>query len=187
MKKEVKPTSKLPISLIPQEAVFETAKAFQFGATKHGKYGFRDGVEYSKLIDAGLRHLLQFADGEDIDEESQCIHAANVIANMAMLIWMYKNRPDMDDRFKKVAVNTKEFPKEYENVTAQPLKLTKEQMDALRSEFAPRVPFDYQPIKWPQFNEIAPKKCVRCEKGDSHICDNPKTYYKDEVMAGSKK
>lgn len=96
----VKPSEgKPPISLIPREAIIETAKCFDYGSKKHGRYAFHSGVEYTKLIDAALRHLFAIADGEDIDEESGNKHAGAVIANMAMLISMY-SKPEFDDRKK---------------------------------------------------------------------------------------
>lgn len=173
---EVKPTTKPPISLIPPEAIIETAKAFQFGASKHGKYGFRDGVEFSKLIDAGFRHLLQITEGEDVDDESKCLHAASVIANMSMLIWMMKHRKDMDDRFNK--------PESSETVNlTSPKGLSDEQWQKLKEEFAPPAEIGQMMISSQGI------KCRKCERGDSHICDHPRQYeyYKDSVMAGSKK
>ncbi len=99
----VKPAvaGKPPISLIPTEAILETAKAFDYGTGKHGRYAYRNGVEFTKLIDAAGRHLLAIQNSEDVDEESKCLHAACVMSNMAMLIWMMKHNNIMDDRWKK--------------------------------------------------------------------------------------
>ena len=94
-------SGKPPISLIPREALEEEAKALAFGANKYGRYNFRDGIEYSRLIDAAMRHILAFSDGEDIDEESLCNHIGNARANLGMLLYMVKNKPEMDDRYKK--------------------------------------------------------------------------------------
>lgn len=93
--------NKPPVSLIPREAILEEARSFGYGAGKYGTFGFRAGVDYRKLIDAAMRHLLAIADGEDVDEESQCLHAAAVRANMGMLIYLMKHKPEFDDRFKK--------------------------------------------------------------------------------------
>lgn len=91
---------KAPISLIPREAIEEEAKALAFGANKYGRYNFREGIEYTRLIDAALRHILAIADGEDLDEESQCFHAGNARANLGMLLYMMKHKPEKDDRYK---------------------------------------------------------------------------------------
>lgn len=128
---EIKPTTKPPISLIPREALIEEAKAFQFGSTKHGRYAFREGVKYSRLIDAALRHILALADGENIDEESGCNHAANARANLGMLLFMMEHRKDMDDRWKK--------PKSFEELASaweefKPKKSLKEIVEELKEK-----------------------------------------------------
>lgn len=117
---------KPPISLIPSEAIIEEAKAFEYGAGKHGRYSFRDGIVYVDLIDAAFRHLLALSKGEDIDEESGCLHAAMVRTNMAMLIYQMEYHPEMDDRYKAKAVDTKEFPK----------KLTDKELADLEQDFS---------------------------------------------------
>lgn len=102
-KDEVKPAApgKPSISLIPREAILEMAKAFDYGTGKHGRYAFRDGVEFSKLLDAAMRHLLAMTDGEDVDEESGALHAACAMSNLSMLVYMIRNKPKFDDRWKK--------------------------------------------------------------------------------------
>jgi hypothetical protein len=102
MKKGTKnDAGKSPISLIPFEAIKETARAFDFGAKKYGRYNFRNGIEYSRLIDAAIRHIGAFYEGQDIDEESGYNHIGHAIANLSMLIYMYENKKELDDRFCK--------------------------------------------------------------------------------------
>lgn len=93
-------SEKEPISLIPVEAIKEEAKALAYGANKYGVFNFREGIEYRRLIDAALRHIFAVADGEDIDKESGCYHAACARANLGMLLYMMKNKPEMDNRYK---------------------------------------------------------------------------------------
>jgi hypothetical protein len=100
--------NKAKISLIPREAIEEEAKALAFGAEKYGKYNYREGIAYSRLIDSALRHILALADGEDIDQESGCNHAANARANLGMLIFMMSKKPEMDDRYKTQKLPTLE-------------------------------------------------------------------------------
>lgn len=94
-------TGKAPISLIPKEALEEEAKALGFGASKYGRFNFKGGIEYSRLIDAAMRHILAFADGEDLDPEAKTNHIGNARANLGMLLWMINNKPEMDDRYKE--------------------------------------------------------------------------------------
>lgn len=86
------------ISLIPSEAVEETAIALTYGANKYGRHNYKKGMKHSRLYDAAMRHLLAYNKGEDIDAESGNSHLAHAAASIAMLIYMTKNRPDLDDR-----------------------------------------------------------------------------------------
>jgi hypothetical protein len=94
-----KKVGKPPISLIPREAIVQEAQALAFGATKHGVHAYRNGVKYSLLIDAAIRHILAFADGEDMDSEAKTNHIANARANLGMLLYMFENHKEMDDRW----------------------------------------------------------------------------------------
>ncbi len=89
------------ISLIPSVAIKETAKAFTFGADKYGQHNYRKGIAYTRLIDAAMRHILAFADGENNDPESGNSHLGHASANLAMLMDMFERRKDLDDRWSK--------------------------------------------------------------------------------------
>lgn len=93
--------SKPDLSLIPKDALWEMAKAFTYGANKYGRHNYREGIEISRLLAAAMRHITQFNEGENHDEESQALHLGNAMAGIAMAIYMYYNKPDMDNRYKK--------------------------------------------------------------------------------------
>lgn len=93
--------AKPDLTLIPREAIEEMGKALTFGAKKYSRYNFREGMDISRPIAASLRHIYQFLDGEDVDEETNCVHLGNAMAGLAMALWLYKNRPDCDNRYKK--------------------------------------------------------------------------------------
>ena len=89
------------LSYIPYCALTETAQAFSFGAKKYGKFNYKKGIEFLRLLDAAMRHLEQFKEGQDFDEESKTVlHLGHAMANISMLIDMYYNNPKMDDRYK---------------------------------------------------------------------------------------
>lgn len=92
--------NKPKVSLIPSEAILEMAKAFTYGAAKYEADNFKKGIAYRRLIDATLRHVLAIADNEDVDQESGNLHVGHALASLAMLCYMMKNKPQMDDRFK---------------------------------------------------------------------------------------
>jgi len=92
--------AKPDLTLIPREAIEEMGKALTAGAKKYSRYNYRDGMDITRPIAAALRHTYQFLDGEDIDEETQCIHLGNAMAGLAMAIWLLKNKPECDNRYK---------------------------------------------------------------------------------------
>lgn len=91
---------KPPMSLLDRHALEQIAQVLAFGARKYKADNWRGGIKHRRLIDAAMRHLLAIADGEDIDPESGLPHAAHLGCCTMFLLWMQKNRPDLDDRFK---------------------------------------------------------------------------------------
>lgn len=92
---------KAPIHLIPVEAIIGMSHALGFGANKYGEYNFREGLEYTRLIDSLMRHTLAYLAGEENDPESGLPHTWHIGANFAMLEFTRINNPEMDDRYKK--------------------------------------------------------------------------------------
>lgn len=96
------------LSLIPKEALFELGKALTHGEQRYGTHNYREGIKISYLLDAAFRHLSQFNEGENIDEQSQTNHLGNVMANCAMALYMLNNMSSFDDRFKISTSSIKE-------------------------------------------------------------------------------
>lgn len=92
---------KAPMDLIPYESLEEIAKVLAVGETKYGTANWANGIHMRRLLSAALRHIGQFNSGEDLDSETQTIHLANAACNLIFAIWMYKNRPDLDNRWIK--------------------------------------------------------------------------------------
>lgn len=72
LKKPLPPGSKFdagkpPLSLISRTALEEEARVMAFGKDKYGEHQWRGGMNFSRLMDAALRHVYAFADGEDKD------------------------------------------------------------------------------------------------------------------------
>lgn len=88
------------ISLIPKEALWGMANAFTYGANKYAAHNFKNGIDYSRLADAAMRHLSAYMDGENIDDESGNCHLDHALASLAMLKFMSVNRKENDDRYK---------------------------------------------------------------------------------------
>ncbi len=91
---------KLPLSLIPREALELEAEVFGYGERKYAAWNWTKGMSYRRLIDAAMRHLVAFADGEDDDPESGLGHLGHLRACAAMLIGQTRIHPELDDRRK---------------------------------------------------------------------------------------
>ena len=91
---------KPPMDLVPPQAIEDIANVMAFGANKYGRHNWTNGISYSRLLGAALRHLLAFSRGEDLDKESGLSHLAHLGACVVMLLWTNRFRTDLDDRFK---------------------------------------------------------------------------------------
>lgn len=89
------------LSLIPQKALWALGGALTYGEKHYGTHNWRKGIKVSFLLDAALRHINEFNNGENIDKKSQNHHLGNAMANLAMAIELSETNPEMDDRFKK--------------------------------------------------------------------------------------
>lgn len=94
-------SDKIPIDLIPSEALFEIGEVLKFGKEKYGRSNWSKGIQHSRLIAAAMRHLLQYNSGENLDKESGRSHIAHCATNLVMLLWLMEHRKDLDDRWVK--------------------------------------------------------------------------------------
>ena len=90
---------KAPVSLLDPYTLAQTAYVLQFGAQKYARHNWRGGIAYTRLIDAGMRHLMAINSGEDHDPETGLPHAAHLMCCAMFLCWMMEFRTDMDDRW----------------------------------------------------------------------------------------
>lgn len=93
-------TGKPMMGLVPSAALMEVAKVMTFGAEKYTPNNWRGGFDYSRLYDAGLRHIHQYIDGEDKDPESKLSHIAHAACCMLMLLEHELKGYGDDDRYK---------------------------------------------------------------------------------------
>jgi hypothetical protein len=68
--------------------------------TESGAHNWRNGLDYSRLVGAALRHLTAFNDGEDLDPETKLSHLLHASCCMMFLYEMTKIHPERDDRWK---------------------------------------------------------------------------------------
>lgn len=87
------------ISVIPTAALLHLGEVMKLGANKYGAFNWRETkVPVETYMDAAMRHLLSYQDGEDADPESGMSHLAHVMACMAIIIDATENNMAEDDR-----------------------------------------------------------------------------------------
>jgi len=106
------------LSLIPAYATEEVAKVLTYGATKYSKNNWLKGRPWMEFVDSLERHLQAWKRGEDIDEESGCLHAAHLACNALMLVELIKIRPDLDDRPKEFYTQIENTPQITESISS---------------------------------------------------------------------
>jgi hypothetical protein len=89
---------KPPLSRIPKQPLEQIAQVLAFGATKYGWDNWKQGLKWSRPLDACLRHLYKFANKEDLDDESRLNHLAHAACNLIFLMYYYENDLGEDDR-----------------------------------------------------------------------------------------
>jgi len=91
---------KIPMELLSHKALEEIAKVFGMGAKKYGRYNYRGGIHWGRIIGAAHRHLGAFNAGEDNDPESGLSHIAHLGCCAIMLLDYIREHKNLDDRFK---------------------------------------------------------------------------------------
>lgn len=92
--------NKLRLELVPTEAVEGVTRVLENGAEKYGDYNWRQGMTWSRLIGATLRHFFAFIRGIDLDEESGLPHLDHAICNLMFLSTYQKLQLGTDNRYK---------------------------------------------------------------------------------------
>jgi hypothetical protein len=91
--------NKVSLTKIPPVALLHAAKAMMNGAGKYGPYNWREkNVAASIYIDAALRHLLAWFDGEEVADDSKVHHLGHALACCAILLDAQENGKMIDDR-----------------------------------------------------------------------------------------
>lgn len=84
-------------------ALLQVGAVASHGGQKYSPYNYRRGIQFSLHFDALMRHLGQFWEGEDVDEESGQHHVAHAAWHCLALLSQHRlseKAPDLrlDDR-----------------------------------------------------------------------------------------
>nr|WP_220446020.1 dATP/dGTP diphosphohydrolase domain-containing protein [Novosphingobium umbonatum] len=106
--------AKPSLALVPGAAMVEMAGVFELGAKKYGPFNWRETkVEAMTYVNATLRHLLSWLDGEDTDPESSKSHLGHAMASLGIVIdamhtnQLIDNRPTQGATARLIVTNTK--------------------------------------------------------------------------------
>ena len=89
---------KLPLDLLPFDALEEIARVLEFGAKKHGRRDWERGLSWSGLAAKILRHLFAWMRGADRDDESGRLHLAHAACCLLFLLSHHIRQIGTDDR-----------------------------------------------------------------------------------------
>jgi|TARA_R110000824_G_scaffold140404_1_gene306269 hypothetical protein len=91
--------AKAPMSTIPAGVLMEIGLAMFEGGRKYGRHNYRDaGIRASVYYDATFRHLFDFWEGEDLDQDSGLSHVTKALASLVVLRDAMINDKWTDDR-----------------------------------------------------------------------------------------
>lgn len=84
--------------LLPWAELGDVAELYAAGARKYDDNNWRKGYDWSLSYGALMRHLSQFWEGEDIDDETRCHHLCSAAFHVLTLLYFTKHYKDLDDR-----------------------------------------------------------------------------------------
>lgn len=101
---------KAKLSVIPAGVLFELGLALLEGACKYGRHNYRGvGVRASVYYDATMGHLMDWWEGEDIDEDSELSHVTKALASLTVLRDAMLQGKLTDDRPPRSKVRKRDF------------------------------------------------------------------------------
>jgi hypothetical protein len=101
---EVNPKTRLglqkpSLSAVPATALFHLARAMMDGERKYGQYNWREKDVPARIyVDAAMRHILAWNDGEEAADDSKCHHLAHAMACCAIVLDAMEQGALIDDR-----------------------------------------------------------------------------------------
>lgn len=87
-------------ALLPLDVLGEVAKVYAYGAGKYEEHNWRKGYPWDWSMDALMRHLVAWWEGEDLDQESGLNHLAHAAFHLLALMWYQKHAAGKDTRWK---------------------------------------------------------------------------------------
>lgn len=87
------------VELLPSKPLLAVGRVLGVGARKYKPNNWRLGLSWTQTLGSALRHILAFADGEDIDPESGECHIDNALCQLLFLSEYWHTKTGEDDRW----------------------------------------------------------------------------------------
>lgn len=88
------------LASVPPAGLRQLGEVCGMGARKYDLHNYRKGYEISKSLNALYRHVLEFQEGVDADEESGLNPLAHAAWHCLNVIQTLQDHPQFDDRYK---------------------------------------------------------------------------------------
>jgi hypothetical protein len=89
---------KTRLELLSPFAMEQVGKVLTFGAKKYADRNWEQGISWSRIIGAILRHVIAYMRGETLDPETGLSHAAHIMCEAMFLLHFEQTKPEFDDR-----------------------------------------------------------------------------------------
>jgi hypothetical protein len=89
---------KVRLSLFPRDALMGIGQVLTFGAKKYSDWNWAQGMDWSRIYGATMRHLTAWFDGESKDPETGMSHLWHAGCNLVFLISYEARGIGKDDR-----------------------------------------------------------------------------------------
>ena len=89
---------KLPYHLIAPEVLESLAKVLDFGAKKYAPRNWENGMSWSRVFSALMRHMWSWFSGEDKDPETGFSHLEHAACCIMFLVAYEQRKVGTDDR-----------------------------------------------------------------------------------------
>lgn len=128
-------STKPPMSVVPFGFLLEMGVGMLEGACKYSRHNYRDaGVRISIYVDAAMRHIMRFWEGQDIDPDSGINHLTKAACCLAVIRDAQMNSKCFDDRppkmpegwYEEIERRTKELLSRYPNPLPPTTEVTME-------------------------------------------------------------
>jgi hypothetical protein len=97
--KDVIGSNKVPLALVPGTTMAYLAVGHVEGDLKYGRVNWREaGIRAMIYIDAAMRHIMKFKEGEWSDPETTVPHLANALACLSIIVDAHHCGKLIDDR-----------------------------------------------------------------------------------------